>query len=255
MSLRDLLDRRLLAPLGLAAMLASASSGCEIVLVIAATSEDDDDDTCFDACSCWGDCGPSEPSLPPAPPSVSISVPDWPPLGPEGQIRVDAIANGGALSTATWYFRNQFTTTFDGQSAGATWATGAQLGEGLGTLTIDVETTQDTGTRREVQDLLVDLSEPTAYVDDTILPAVGAELTFWIADAWVVSGYELTIAGKTFTDTLEPGYPSTLGEDWDYSLVSIPVSEIPVGVHLGALRVFDAAGNVARSSPPGSVGS
>ncbi len=254
MSLRDLMDRRLLLPLCFAGLTASASSGCEIVLIIAATA-DDDDYECYDACDCYGECGTDEPppTENPSPPTVTISIADWPPAGPGTQIHVDAVANGGSLVGATWFFRNKVTTEFDGATAGSTWINGEALGEGFGTLTIDVETNVDTGTRREVQDFLVDLSEPTAYADDTVLPAAGAELNFWIADAWVVSGYYLSIGGKTFEAELEPGYPSTLGVEWDYSLVSIPVSEIPVGVHEGLLVVHDAAGNEAVLDLPVTI--
>lgn len=254
MSLRDLMDRRLLLPLCFAGLTASASSGCEIVLIIAATA-DDDDYECYDACDCYGECGTDEPppTENPSPPTVTISIPDWPPTGPDTEVKVDAIANGGTLIGATWFFRNKVTSGFGGVSAGSSYVFGRDLGEGFGTLTVDVETNMNTGTRREVADFLVDLSEPTAYADDTVLPAAGAELNFWIADAWVVSGYELTIAGKTFQDVLEPGYPSTLGVEWDYSLVGIPVSEIPVGVHVGELRVFDAAGNEAVLDLPVTI--
>jgi len=231
----------------LAASTASASSGCEIALIVAATT--DDDDECLDACECWGECDPiQEPT--PSPPTVTISIPDWPPLGPDGEVTVEAATTNTTLSRATFWFLEQHEESFSGGTTGTVRASGADLGEGLGTLTVEVRTAGGAWTKKEVTDLLVDLSAPTAYVDDTVLPAAGADLVFWIADAWVVSGYELTVAGKTFTETLEPGYPSTLGTDWDYSLVTIPVTEFPTGVFVGELRVFDAAGNEATIELP-----
>lgn len=246
--------RKMLWPLCFAAATALASSGCEVVLIIAATADDDDGtDYCYDACECYGECGDDGTNPPAQPPTVNINIADWPPIGPSGEVEVQAQTTSGSLSTATFYFRNQFVTGFGGTSSGSVTVTGSDLGEGLGTLAVEVRTSQGAGARKEVSNLLVDLSEPTAYADDTILPASGADLHFWIADAWVVSGYELDIAGKVFSDTLEPGYPSTLGVEWDYSLVSIPVSEIPAGVHQGILRVFDAAGNEAVLDLPVTI--
>lgn len=248
MSARDLLRHRLFWPVCFAAATATASSGCEVVLIIAATADDDDGDYCYDACECYGDCwtdddGTEPPA--PTPPTLTINIADWPPIGPTGEVEVQASTTSGTLSTATFYFRNQFVTGFGATTSGTVSVNGNDLGEGLGTLAVEVRTSQGAGARQEVTDLLVDLTAPTAYADDTILPASGADLSFWIADAWVVSGYELQVAGKVFSETLEPGYPSTLGVEWDYSLVTIPVSEIPTGVHQGILRVFDAAGNEA----------
>lgn len=245
--------RHLLWPLLFAGAAALSSSGCEIALIIAATADDDDDDGCYGEC-CYGDCWTDDGVEPPPPttsvPTMSIDVPDWPPIGPDGKVTVDASIPSGVLRDARFVFRNSITKSFGSTANGTVFAYGDELGEGLGTLTVDVNASNGSGARKEVTNLLVDLTAPSSYSDDTILPAQGADLYFWIADAWVVSGYELVIGGKTFTETLAPGYPSTIGVEWDYSLVSIPVEELPVGVHSGDLRVWDAAGNEATFDFP-----
>ncbi|NUO53738.1 MAG: Ig-like domain-containing protein [Polyangiaceae bacterium] len=254
MSAATFRPRNLLWPLLFAGIAAASSSGCEIALIVAATADDDDDDGCYGECcygDCWTDDGVTPPPSTPSVPEMTIDIPDWPPVGPDGEVEVTASIPTGALRDARFIFRNTVTKTFGGATtAGAVSAFGDELGEGFGTLTIEVNGLNGTGARKEVEKLLVDLTAPSSYTDDNILPAQGADLYFWIADAWVVSGYELVIGGKTFTETLEPGYPSTLGVEWDYSLVSIPVEELPLGVHNGDLRVWDAAGNEATFDFP-----
>jgi hypothetical protein len=246
--------RHLFWPLAFAAASALASSGCEIALIIAATA-DDDDDGCYGEC-CYGDCSTDDGTTPPPPtsnvPEMTIDVPDWPPVGPDGEVEVTASipSDAGRLLDAQFVFRKTVTKSFGNTATGTVSAFGDELGEGLGTLSVEINASNGSGARKEVTNLLVDLTAPSSYADDTILPAQGADLSFWIADAWVVSGYELIVGGKSFTETLEPGYPSTLGVDWDYSLVSIAVEEIPVGVHSGDLRVWDAAGNEATFDFP-----
>lgn len=247
--------RRLFWPLLFAGTTALASSGCEIALIVAATA-DDDDGECWDACDCYGECWTDDGVTPPptsTAPTINIDLPDWPPLGSDGEVQVDASVTEGSLVDAEFFFRNSVRKSFGSSATGATAtvsAFGDELGEGYGTLAVEVNVSTGAGARKEVTNMLVDLTAPAAYTDDTILPAQNAELYFWIADAWVVSGYELVVGGEVFTETLEPGYPSTLGVDWDYSLVSIPVESFPVGVHNGDLRVFDAAGNEATFEFP-----
>ncbi|MBL8743704.1 MAG: hypothetical protein JNK04_21490 [Myxococcales bacterium] len=219
------------------------ATGCEWVLLATALSDDDpcDGDPCCNDPCCGDPCcqdGCWEESVPP---EVTFVIPDWPPIGPDGTVEVQAFSDMG-LSSAAFTFRNSFSKPMSGVS-GSVFAAGSELGEGQGTLVVQVNASDGSFTRASVDDLLVDLGPPTAYLDDTVLPATGSELRFWISDDWVVSGYELDAGGTVFTETLEPGYPSTLGLEWDFSLVSIPVEQLPVGSTVGSLRVFDAAGN------------
>jgi hypothetical protein len=220
------------------------ATGCEWVILATAMADDDPcdgDPCCEDPCCgdpCCGDCWEEEPD----PPSVSFVIADWPPIGPEGTVEVRASSDAG-LSTAAFTFRNSFSKPMSGSTSGSVFATGTELGEGQGTLVVQVTASDGAFTRTAVDDLLVDLGPPTAYLDDTVLPATGSELRFWISDDWVVSGYELDAGGMLFSETLEPGYPSTLGVEWDFSLVSIPVEQLPIGSTIASLLVFDAAGN------------
>ncbi len=227
------------------------ATGCEWVILATALSDDDpcdgdpccDDPCCGDPC-CFDDCVEQT-----DPPQVSFVIPDWPPVGPEGTVEVQASSDAG-LSNAAFTFRNTFSKPMSGTTSGSVFATGIELGEGQGTLTVQVTASDGAFTRAAVDDLLVDLGAPTAYLDDTVLPATGSELRFWISDDWVVSGYELDAGGMLFSETLEPGYPSTLGVEWDFSLVSIPVEELPIGSTVASLLVFDAAGNSATLDLP-----
>jgi len=232
-----------------------ASAGCEWVLLGVALDDDDDepcdccDDECFDDECFDGEC--FDPPPPSAPPVVQISIADWPPIGPNGVVTVSASADQG-LSRADFFFKNTYTATFQGVSFSGETATasGSNLGEGFGQLDVAVYALDGAFTKSVVQDLLVDLTPPEAYFDQTVLPATGADLTFWMADAWVVSGCELTVGSAILSEQLEQGYPTTLGVEWDFSLVSFAVEQIPVGNHAALLRVWDAAGNEALYDVP-----
>src|SRR5690606_12059046 len=66
---------------------------------------------------------------------------------------------------------------------------------------------------------------------------------FWMGDAWVVSSATLEFAGARFEKELPAGYPDTLGVEWDYSLVRVPVLDLPATTGLARLTIRDAAGN------------
>lgn len=223
-----------------AALTATFSTGCEWVALGIALSDDDD---CGDCCddSCWDDT--EQP--PPDPPTIDITIADWPPLGPSATLSVSAQSDNG-LSSAVFYFRNTPSRSFAGETALTFTVTGSELGEGFGQLDVDVWGWDGSVSRRGVEGLLVDLSPPTAYFDDlNVLRATGDSFNFYMADAWIVSGCELTVGEQVFSEQLEPGYPETLGVEWDFSLVSIPTDQIPLGTHTASLRVWDAAGNEA----------
>ena len=208
---------------------------------------------CFGGCGFWDDdwdddwddeCVGSECETF-APPTISISIPEWPPLGPEGEVTIVATGEAGLVEAEFSFAETAWFELYGGQTEEFR-VTGLDLGEGFGTLEIKVVGEDGGWTRREVDDLLVDLSPPEAYFTQTVLPAAGATLDFWIADAWVVSSYSLTVGEETFEATLPEGYPSTLGTEWDYSFVRIPVEDLPLGVVPSALTVRDAAGNLAH---------
>lgn len=199
---------------------------------------------CFGGCFRGNQQSPTPTTPPPRDPAtIDVEIADWPPLGPSGTIAVSAESDDG-LNSATLYFAEDVTRLFPahGDEGTATF-NGEELGEGMGTLWIDVSTMRGDISQRQVSDFLVDLSPPVAFLDDTRLRASGDPLRFYIGDAWVVSGYALEVDGKTFTDELDPGYPETLGVDWDYSYVEIPSESIPEGANEATLEVWDAAGN------------
>lgn len=176
------------------------------------------------------------------PPSIdTIQIQDWPPLGPDDPVRV-SVTDDVELASIEFRFRNTATRFVSGTAASIT-VYGSDLGEGYGDLTI-VALDDDRGSAtRWVEDLLVDLSPPKITLGKTVLPAHEGELEFWVADAWVLGRVHLSVGGKTFEHEFEPGYPSTIGEAWDYSLVSFPTSQLPQGSHVAELTAFDAAGN------------
>lgn len=227
-----------------AGCVATFSTGCEWVLLGVAVS--DDDTECLD-CSCDNTCVPTTPD-PADPPTVDILIADWPPIGPDGIVTVEASSDDG-LSGAFFSFRNAINQPMSGLKDSAT-ANGSDLGEGLGSLSVTVTSSQLAQTRRQVDGLLVDLTPPTVYVDKTTLPAEGGVFEYWMADAWVVSGSELDVDGTVRTTQLDAGYPDTLGTDWDFSLVAIPTSELPPGSFNATIRVWDAAGNEATFDVP-----
>jgi hypothetical protein len=200
---------------------------------------------CFGGCwEGWEDDGWVDPGETFAPPTVDFDIPAWPPIGPTDTVTIDAYSEAG-LESIDASFRSYPTAFLNGETSASIDFYGDELGEGLGTLDVTVTATDGGWTHRQVENLLVDLSPPTAYFDATVLPAAGATLDFWIADAWVVAGYDLLIGDQTFSGRLPEGYPATLGVEWDYSLVRIPVEELPLGATDGTLLVYDATGNSA----------
>ena len=145
---------------------------------------------------------------------------------------------------------NAPTKSFDGGVAGSVTVTGSELGEGFGQMGVTVFSLDGSSTRRAVDGLLVDLTPPEAFFHETVLPATGKHLTFWMGDAWIVAGCEITIGDATFTAEVDPGYPDTIGVEWDFSLVTIPVEEIPIGAHQAHVSLWDAAGNTSVVTVP-----
>lgn len=264
--------RKALAHLLLLGTTIAFSSGCEWVALGLAL---DDDDECMDCCGddgCWEDdwddeecadgCCEGDPCLDcgfgceSEPPLVTVSIPEWPPVGPDGAVTVNASSETSTSLTAAFTFRNTVNKSFVGVQPGVTSsvdARGYELGEGLGTLTVTVTDGLGAWTEQKVDGLLVDLTPPSAYFDKTILPPNG-ELAFWIGDAWVVSGYSLFVGDfPGFEEILPAGYPSTFGTEWDYHYVSVPVDQFPLGTSYVTVYVYDAAGNETALSIPVTI--
>lgn len=219
----------------LAAMagITATQTGClEIALAIALSEDDEPPPDTWDP-------------PPPVAPEVDIAIADWPPMGPSATLTVTAYADNG-LSSATFSFRNEATMWADGQVSAVFTPTGNELGEGLGDMTVRVDGVDGAWTETTVEDLLVDLSPPVVVLGPTTLPASGASFDFWMGDAWVVSSASLEFGGVVVEETLPEGYPDTLGVSWDYSLVRVPVEELPAITDVATIVVRDAAGNEHR---------
>jgi len=200
--------------------------------------DDDDDIEPWDA--------PPAAEPPTAPTMGVLDIPHWPPLGETTAIHVD-VSDDVGLSQVTFRFRNNVTRWISGHNASVS-VTGGELGEGFGTLEVTVEDVQDASRTRTVEDLLVDLSPPEITFGDTVLGAEDDHLEVWVADAWVLGSAELTVGDTVLSHDFEDGYPPTLGEAWDYSLVKFPTDQLPQGMHEASLTAFDAAGNATTES-------
>ncbi len=222
----------------LAAMagIAATQSGCIEVALLMALDDDDDDPP--DPSDEW-DPPPVET---PVAPQVQTVIADWPPVGPSATITINAASRNG-IDSAQLSFRNEVTVWANGELNTTFFPTGLDLGEGLGRLAVTVTGRDGAWTTQYVEDLLVDLSPPVAVLGPTTLPASGASFDFWMGDAWVVSSARLEFGGEVVEELLEEGYPDTLGVEWDYSLVRVPVEELPAITDVATITVRDAAGN------------
>jgi hypothetical protein len=122
--------------------------------------------------------------------------------------------------------------------------TGGELGEGFGTMHVIVWDEQDAWADRAVTDFLVDLSPPKGeLVKSVVRRGESLDIQAWVGDAWVLGGLELTFGGVTRSHTFDEGYPATLGDAWDVSLVTFPSVDFPEQSGTAQLRAWDAAGN------------
>lgn len=212
----------------------ATQTGCIEMALLMALDDDDDPPE-------WEE-DPGIPEQNAVAPEVSIQIADWPPLGPTTTLNVHAYSPNG-IDSAQLSFRNEVTLLGSGATATTFTPSGLDLGEGLGRLGATVTGRDTAWTTQYVDDLLVDLTPPVAVLGPTTLPSSGASFDFWMGDAWVVSSAQLEFGGRVLEEVLEEGYPDTLGVEWDYSLVRIPVEELPVTTELAIIRVRDAAGN------------
>jgi hypothetical protein len=236
MSARSWASRLLM--LGALGGIASTQTGCLATLIVVSLLDDDDDepplvDDDWDDEQEWED---------PSPPSIEITIADWPPLGASSVVTVHASAPNG-ISAAEFLFRNTVSMGGTGQPEAVFAPTGVDLGEGFGTLTVTVTGSDGAGTSAFVDNLLVDLTPPEAVLGPTTLPATGASFDFYMGDAWVVSAATLEFGGVKVEEVLPEGYPDTLGVDWDYSLVRVDVAHLPAITDTARLTITDAAGN------------
>jgi hypothetical protein len=229
--------KRWLSRSALVAMLGSilaTQSGCELILIAALVGDDDTPE------EEWIE---PPPTAEPAAPEVEVEIADWPPIGPNGVVTVHAFAENG-ISQADFAFRNEATLWSDGNVEETFLASGSQLGEGYGDLTVRVSGADGAWTEAFVTGLVVDLSPPEVHLGATTLPAQDATFDFWMGDAWVVWKAELDFGGVTLTEELPPGYPTTVGTEWDYSLVRFDVIDLPAVTDTATITLTDAAGNV-----------
>jgi hypothetical protein len=199
--------------------------------------------------SCFGSRDPTpvvqepEENVESEPPFVQdVSVPDWPPPSASTVITAHVTDDEG-LSRIVFDFAEYNEIDVSGTSATAD-VTGAELGEGFGTLHVIAYDTDGGWTHQTVTNFLVDLSPPKgALVTGLVRRAEGVDLQAWVGDAWVLGGAELTFGGVTRGVAFEEGYPPTIGVEWDTSLVTLPTIDFPEGSGLAELRVWDAAGH------------
>lgn len=226
---------------------ASLASGCEWIFIANVIASDDDeyyDDFCGDCCECCdAECGPvgvSASTGSAGAPTVELTVADFPPVGPQGSVKVRASGPSG-IDRAEARFQK---TVSKSLGSGLVDFFGSELGEGMGTFSVDVFGNDGARTTRFIDRLLVDLTAPQAFLDEQLVVRTsGGELSFYIGDAWVLGGWSLEIGGATEGEIFPEGYPSTLGSEWDYSYVNVPLPSLPAGRVEGVLEVFDAAGN------------
>lgn len=223
----------------LAGVLAFSNSGCIFLLL-----EEEEDDP--------------PPTLPPEqpinpnppqqtndlPPSVTdIDIADWPPLGPQGTVTI-TVTDDRMLSEVELFFAKS-SKQFLGGSFQTFTVTGSELGEGYGDLMVRATDSNGGWAERSVTNLLVDLTPPTIQLFDTTVPATGgdARVDFWVSDAWVLGTVVLEFGNARLVHKFPEGYPSTLGEQWDSSLVSFDARVLPAQRDTATVTAIDAAGN------------
>lgn len=184
-----------------------------------------------------------------APHIEEIDIPAWPPLGPDGRVTVTA-TDEHALASIQASFNNVPWRSFSGTRATISF-TGRELGEGFGTLAFEVRDIDNGKARREVHDLVVDLSPPTIQLERATVSSskggVEGQIAFWVRDAFVLGSLEMTFGGKTMTYEFPRAYPATIGKAWDVSRVAFSAKDLPEGDGKAVVIARDAAGNSTTS--------
>jgi hypothetical protein len=203
--------------------------------------------------ACWiqmyEDPHPTNPPTTPtaqtvSPPHINeIEIADWPPIGPSGSISVTATDDRG-LQKLHAEFLNKVDKKLTGTEQTATLL-GTELGEGLGTLHLQVYDINGAWAERAVEKLLVDLTPPKIQVSDMVLAKNGdvTELELYVGDAWVLGWVELSFQGTVLRHEFPHLFPATLGVSWDWSRVTFPIASLEAGSSKAQLVASDAAGN------------
>lgn len=202
------------------------------------------------ACATTSD--PPAPSPPPPLPTPTppkfdaVDIPEWPPVSATGRISV-RLSDDERLSRLTATFKNVARRSLDGTS-GTVLLSGADLGEGMGTLTLVACDARDACRERRVNDFLVDMTAPEADLERSAvspkLEGLDGQVAVWVADAWVLGSVDLTFAGRTLHHGFPKAYPATVGSEWDVSRVAFAASDLPEKDGDATVVVRDAAGNV-----------
>lgn len=123
----------------------------------------------------------------------------------------------------------------------------SSLTEGMGTLAVAVRDEDGLVSTFFFDDVVIDLSPPVVEIGPTVIGRGvdgDGELSLWMGDAWVLGSVEVRFGGATLTHALPAGWPSTLGEEWDWTYVTFPGASLPEGAGPATVRAIDAAGNL-----------
>ncbi len=184
-----------------------------------------------------------------APMLDGIALPELRPLGAADALVLD-VSDDQGLAQVRATFGTSVAVAVSGLSA-TVLIDATSLGEGMGTLIVEVENVNGLISFFTFDDVVVDLSPPTVDVGPTIIrrgsvdedSGMDGELSLWMGDAWMLASIEVEFGGTTLSHVLPPGWPQTLGELWDWSYVTFPASSFPEATGLATFRVVDAAGN------------
>ena len=199
-------------------------------------------------CTVGDDDPPPPPPSAPAPPSLDpLTVPSWPPFGPESRISARCTDDAG-LQSIVAHFKTSKLVSVSGTEQTASF-TGSSLGEGQGLLRVVCCDVNQACAERQINGFLVDLTPPEIdgerLVASPLAEGLEGDVSVWIRDAWVLGSVELSFAGTTLRHELPQMYPSTLGTDWDVSRVTFAAKDLPPGNGRATVTVRDAAGNRA----------
>jgi hypothetical protein len=188
--------------------------------------------------------------VPVAPTFGEIVLPTWPPLGPTGKINVP-LSDDEGLSRITATFKDVTRRSVAG-TTGMVSFTSAELGEGMGTLTLVACDARSACRSRTVSDLLVDLTPPDIELEravvSSLVDGIDGQVAVWVTDGWVLGSVDITFAGKTVRHDFPDAYPTTLGTTRDVSRVAFPAKGLPSGSGSATVIARDAAGNARTQS-------